>query len=176
MHYRDSVDRAFADPERTILNEVDLATFSGIDYFVYDTAYRVRAVFEPLHNQTRFKMKTTTERLPEYLPAGRITFTVSGELCSLTVYKNLELAERPGFENYLFLPFTDATNGEETYGGGRYLDFKNGIEEGAFELDFNRAYNPYCVYHDRYSCPIPPAENHLNVAIRAGVKKFSRSK
>ena len=76
-----------------------------------------------------------------------------------------------GFEDYLFLPFLDDTNGEESYGGGRYIDLK--IPEGdQMTIDFNTAYNPYCAYDAKYSCPIVPRENYMDVEVRAGVKAF----
>jgi len=87
------------------------------------------------------------------------------------VYQSQDLLKRPGFENYLFVPFTDRTNGHGSYGGGRYLDLRI-PPKGAttMPLDFNRAYNPSCAYAPGYSCPVPPAENRLNVAIPAGVQ------
>ena len=88
----------------------------------------------------------------------------------LTAYRNIDLSRLEGYRNYLFVPFTDLTNGESTYGGGRYLDLEGPLGN-AVELDFNRAYNPYCAYGGAYSCPIPPIENHLGVAVRAGVLK-----
>ena len=77
----------------------------------------------------------------------------------------------PAYKNYIFLPFTDDSNGFETYGGGRYLDIDK-PEDGVRKivLDFNIAYNPYCAYSDAYSCPIPPRENNLSVKILAGAK------
>jgi uncharacterized protein (DUF1684 family) len=89
----------------------------------------------------------------------------------LAIYQNVDLVNTAGYEDYLFIPFKDLTNGEDTYGGGRYLDLK--IPEGeTILIDFNRAYNPYCAYNHNYSCPIPPFENHLKVKIEAGVKKY----
>ena len=80
------------------------------------------------------------------------------------------------YRDYLFIPFTDLTSGNESYAGGRYFDFKSSdILDNKFELDFNKAYNPYCAYiSNRYSCPIPPKENNLSVAIRAGEKEFGK--
>ena len=116
-------------------------------------------------------MKTTTNRLPEYRKYGELKFSLEGKMLTLSVYQNLELTKKAGFEDYLFIPFTDLTNGDETYGGGRYIDFRmDQLKEKLVRLDFNRAYNPYCAYSKGYSCPIPPAENLLPVAIRAGVK------
>ena len=78
-----------------------------------------------------------------------------------------------GFKDYLFLPFMDDTNGEQTYAGGRYIDLR--IPEGnTLKIDFNKAYNPYCAYNEKYSCPIVPRENYLDVAVKAGVKVFKK--
>ena len=71
----------------------------------------------------------------------------------------------------MFLPFSDLTSGNETYGGGRYIDLE--IPKGkTITIDFNQAYNPYCAYNPKYSCPIVPAENELLTNVNAGVKKF----
>jgi uncharacterized protein (DUF1684 family) len=78
-----------------------------------------------------------------------------------------------GLEDYLFLPFLDDTNGETTYGGGRYIDLR--IPKGdSMEIDFNRAYNPYCVYNDKYSCPIVPRDNYIDLKVEAGLKMFEK--
>jgi len=83
----------------------------------------------------------------------------------------LDLIKKDGFEDYLFLPFSDTTNGNETYIGGRYIDCR--IQKDLeWTIDFNKAYNPYCAYNYKYSCPIVPMENDLPIAIIAGVKKF----
>lgn len=87
------------------------------------------------------------------------------------MYQNLDLIKKPGFKDYLFLPFTDMTCGDESYLGGRYIDMKMPTSKW-ITIDFNKAYNPYCVYNDNYSCPIVPSENHLDIEIKAGVKKF----
>jgi uncharacterized protein (DUF1684 family) len=77
------------------------------------------------------------------------------------------------YRDYLFLPFADLTNGEETYGGGRYLDLT--IPTGnTILLDFNKAYNPYCAYNPKYSCPLVPKQNRLDIPIIAGVKAFKK--
>jgi uncharacterized protein (DUF1684 family) len=81
---------------------------------------------------------------------------------------------KPGakYKNHIFVPFTDLTTGSESYGGGRYVDLELPFSDKVI-IDFNRAYNPYCAYNHKYSCAIPPEENHLNVAIKAGVKAFA---
>ena len=79
----------------------------------------------------------------------------------------------PEYEDYLFIPFNDLTNGNETYDGGRYLDLKT-TSESTIVIDFNKAYNPYCAYNDKYSCPIPPRENDLPIEIKAGILTFGK--
>jgi uncharacterized protein (DUF1684 family) len=117
-------------------------------------------------------MPTSTARRPQYRKFGELRFVLQGQPQHLTVYQNLELMKRPGFADYLFVPFTDLSNGRGSYGGGRYLDLRiPPAGTATMLLDFNRAYNPSCAYDHRFSCPIPPAENHLEVAIPAGVKK-----
>ena len=95
---------------------------------------------------------------PETLP--KIAFEVDAERAELTIFKDLDGDE-------LFLPFADATSGKETYPSGRYLEVHE-LPDGRVVADFNYAYNPYCAYNEQWTCPIPPAENRLPVAIRAG--------
>lgn len=114
-------------------------------------------------------MKTTTDRLPEYVKYGELHFQYQGQPYVLSVFRNLELSRKAGFENYLFIPFNDSTNGFETYGGGRYLDFRI-PDSSQVTLDFNLCYHPYCAYNHHYSCPIPPPENKLPFHVRAGVR------
>jgi uncharacterized protein (DUF1684 family) len=117
-------------------------------------------------------MATTTDREPVYRPYAKIRFKKDGMKGKLTVYQSPEISAMPGYEDYLFLPFTDLTNGIETYGGGRYLELRIVDLENGW-IDFNYAYNPYCAYNHKYSCPIPPMDNHLNFRLEAGVKAFS---
>lgn len=98
--------------------------------------------------------------MPVYVKYGDLYFSINGKDFKLNVFQNQELISDPEYYNYLFLPFTDLTNGETTYSGGRYLDLR--IPEGdSILLDFNKAYNPFCAYSCDYSCPIVPAENDL---------------
>jgi uncharacterized protein (DUF1684 family) len=116
-------------------------------------------------------MKTTTTRLPEYTKYGEVHFELDGEQYILEVYQSPEISSRPGYEDYLFIPFTDLTNGDETYDVGRYLEFSIPSSEEVV-VDFNLCYNPYCSYSARYSCPIPPEANRLGIPIKAGEKKY----
>ncbi|MCB0761713.1 MAG: DUF1684 domain-containing protein [Flavobacteriales bacterium] len=169
--YRDSVDQVFADPERSILPEADLEHFDGLHYFEIDEKWRVKARFKRVYFRRSFKMKTSTDRLPVYKPYGKFIFSVDGVQYELRVYRNMDKEIQKRYGMYLFMPFTDLTNNESTYGGGRYLDFKP-EDLAAGYIDFNRCYNPYCAYNSRYSCPVPPLENHLELAVEAGVKKW----
>jgi len=116
-------------------------------------------------------MKTSTSRQPEYIKYGELHFVLEGKECKLNLYQNLELIKKAGFEDYLFLPFSDQTCGKTSYIGGRYIDFKI-PKTTTVTLDFNKAYNPYCAYNSKYSCPKIPLENDLEIEIKAGVKKF----
>ena len=105
-----------------------------------------------------------------YVQYGILRFTLNGVACSLEVYQSVDPPKNPEYKDHLFLPFSDETTGKTSYGGGRYLDLS--IQEGdVYVLNFNKAYNPYCAYNGKYSCPKVPAANHLPVAIEAGVKK-----
>ena len=116
-------------------------------------------------------MKTSTERTPMYKKYGELHFKIDEKSFKLNVYQNLELIQKPGFKDYLFLPFSDQTNGNETYIGGRYLDMRIPKTKTVI-INFNKAYNPYCAYNYKYSCPIVPLENDLDIEIKAGIKKF----
>jgi hypothetical protein len=100
---------------------------------------------------------------------GYFEFEAGGQRCRVQVYRTIENIQAGGRE--LFIPFRDATSGQETYGAGRYLDLQENTT-GLYELDFNNAYNPYCAYTETYSCPVPPAENTLPIPIPAGEKIY----
>lgn len=169
--YWSRINAEYRDADHSPLLPDDRAHFQGLQRFDPDARFHVMAVFKPRKGEP-FGMKTTTDRLPQYEAVGRLVFEVAGKKQRLTVYRNIDLVKRAGYENHLFVPFTDLTNGEETYTGGRYIDLQGPLK-GRIPLDFNRAYNPYCAYGGRYSCPIPPLENHLTVRIEAGVKAFA---
>ena len=156
------------DSTMGVLNAQEIHEFEGLDYFDFDSTYQIEAVFIKKKGR-RFKMPTSTERLPVYRRYGIIQFKINDSLCELEVYQNMALRKKKEYKDYLFIPFRDGTSRIETYGGGRYLDVR--IPKGKMILvDFNLAYNPYCAYSYRYSCPIPPEENTLEVRILAGEK------
>jgi len=162
-------DEEFRNPATSPLPPENIPDFKGLPYYEYQLKYRVKARFERISNASPFKMQTTTSRRPEYVHYANVYFTIDAREFKLEVYQNIDLIKKPGFEKHLFLPFTDETCGRESYGGGRYIDLQQ-TEEERIVIDFNQAYNPYCCYNSRYSCPIPPEQNDLNIEIRAGEK------
>lgn len=164
-------DKEFINPDETPLAKEEIALFKGLNYFNPDLKYKISARLVLESSPDTIKMKTTTERLPLYIVYGKATFTLDGQDHTLTIFRNVGLMTKPGYEDYLFVPFTDKTSGKQSYGGGRYIDAR--ITKGdTIILDFNRAYNPYCVYSKKYSCPIPPQENYIDAKILAGEKKY----
>lgn len=165
----------YADEEESPLTKEDLKTFKTLDFFEINKNYRVEADFELTPNTPIFAMATTTERLPLYRKYGIARFSMNDQKIALSVYQSQDLFNSTEYENQLFLPFNDATNGNLSYGGGRYLDLEipsNG--SNIIIIDFNKAYNPYCAYNSKWSCPIPPAENTIPFEILAGVKAYGK--
>ncbi|MFH4967570.1 DUF1684 domain-containing protein [Gaetbulibacter sp. M240] len=171
--FQKNLNAEFKDATTSPLKEKDLKTFNGLEFFNVDSNFVVNAKFVRTPDEKPFKMKTTTDRLPIYTKYGEVNFELNGKSFNLNVYQNEKLMKEEGYEDYLFLPFLDETNGLESYGGGRYLDLR--IPEGnSLTIDFNNAYNPYCAYNDKYSCPIVPRINYLKTRIEAGVKNFKK--
>jgi len=169
--HRKKQHEKFLDPTQSPLSSDDREHFSGLNYYPVDLKFRVIAKFVRAHNTDFFPMKTTTSRTPMYRKYGEVHFVLDSDQYILEVYENPDVMKKPGYEDYLFLPFTDKTNGDETYDVGRYIDFR--IPAGdEVVIDFNKSYNPYCSYSPNYSCPIPPAVNDLPVAVTAGEKKY----
>ncbi len=164
-HFRDSTSAMFLSGANGVLEKKDVSATGRLKYFEPNELYRMEAKFKPIENGEVFKMETSTDRLPEYKRFGTLSFMLEGAEQELTVYQNVEDT------NYLFLPFRDLTNGNTTYGAGRYLNFMLADLENPL-IDFNLAYNPYCAYNKDFSCPIPPVENHLKIEIPAGEKKW----
>ena len=163
----------FSDKKTSPLEKKDFKTFKKLDFFPIDKKYRVVAKFKRTPDEPIFEMPTTTDRLPLYTQYGIATFTIDGKEFSLRIYQSQSLMLNPEYADHLSIFFTDLTNGNETYGAGRYIDLKI-PESDTIVIDFNKAYNPYCAYNHKYSCPIPPKENNLDIAIKAGVKAFKK--
>ncbi|TGE19676.1 DUF1684 domain-containing protein [Hymenobacter elongatus] len=136
----------YRDPTKTPLPVEARAAFQGLPFFPADYRCYVEATFVRDSTSAPFRMKTTGLREPEYRKYGELHCVMNGQKLKLSAYQGLDLMRQPGYEDYLFVPFTDPTNGHETYGGGRYLDFRI-PKTSVVPLDFNRAYNPYCAYN-----------------------------
>jgi uncharacterized protein (DUF1684 family) len=143
--------------------------FTTLHYFLPDLKYRILAKLEPAANKQVRLLPTSTGEESRYLEYAWAIFELDGKENRLLLLEIMDMGPTRG---KLFLAFADETSAAETYGGGRYLDLKKIPAATSIELDFNKAYNPYCAYNDAYSCPLPPRENLLKVPIRAGEKTY----
>jgi uncharacterized protein (DUF1684 family) len=169
--FQTELNKSYADSLKSPLTKEDFKQFKGLDFFSINEKYIVEATFIRTKKEKPFGMKTTTSRTPLYKKYGELHFKIDDKAFKLKVYQTVDLNKKTGYEDYLFLPFSDLTCGKESYIGGRYVDMK--IQKGKiWTIDFNKAYNPYCAYNYEYSCPIVPLENDLDVEVLAGVKKF----
>ena len=161
--------------EDSPLKEADRENFKGLGYYPINAELKIKARLVPTPWDEPFSMPSTGKRSDRYVRYGIAKFEIDGQPVQLNVYQNLDASPK---EKYLFIPFKDATSGNGTYGGGRYLDikYKDNPPQDSVLLDFNLAYNPYCVYNSNFSCPIPPKENWLSVKIEAGEKDFPEEK
>ena len=145
-------------------------------FFPIDENYRVVADFEKPTDNKWFSLETSGREKKIYRVYGILSFTIHDTLMKLNLYQSQNLLTDPKYKDYLVLMFTDKTSGDETYEAGRYLDFTLAdIRNNQVIIDFNKAYNPYCAYvKNKYNCPIPPRENNLPIAIRAGEKTYDK--
>lgn len=171
--FQKALNEEFRNPETSPLPDKYRKDFEGLDFFPPDTNFRVVANLLRTPGALPFMMPTTTDRKSREVVYGIASFMLQGQKFELEIYQNQELMLQEEYEDYLFLPFLDATNGEETYSGGRYIDLS--IPSGnTLIIDFNKAYNPYCAYNKKYSCPIVPQVNQLHASVMAGVRAFKK--
>ncbi len=173
--YVASIEKERAD-QQTFMREdpnspfvLEKKEFKGLSYFPVDARYKVKAKLESIDKKEVMTLTTSDGLTQSYLPYAYAHFSVDGVACQLLLLEVMQMGPQRGT---LFLAFSDATSGKETYGAGRYLAIKKVRGATQIELDFNRAYNPYCAYVDNFSCPFPPKENVLPVAILAGEKAY----
>lgn len=167
--WRREKDEAFGGGPRSPIPEDERGDFEGLNYYPVDEDYRFVLELHEHDTKERITVGTNTDGELEYLRWGEFRFTVDGETVTLQAY----IAD-PDADS-LWVPFRDATSGEETYGAGRYVDLDPGEDrtgDGRWVLDLNMAYNPTCAYSDAYECPLPPTENWLDVPIEAGERSF----
>lgn len=171
--FRKEINAEYANPDKSPLLNKDFRKFKSLDFYPIDMAFCVEAKLVRTPDELPFEMPTTTSRRPLYVKYGELKFTLEDKECKLDIFRNIDLSKVEEFKDHLFLPFTDLTSGNGSYGGGRYIDLK-APEGDSITIDFNRAYNPYCVYNHKYSCPIPPSQNDLMVEVKAGVMDFKK--
>ncbi len=171
--YRLEQNDKFKNEKTSPLKATDRSTFKKLKYYRAKRAYRVIAKFIRTTDAKPFEMPTTTDRKPMYEKFGELHFEIKGQQLKLDIFQSHNSRRNPLYRDYLFLPFKDATNTKKTYGGGRFIDLR--IPKGdTVIINFNKAYNPYCAYSPKYSCPVVPMINHLKVAIPAGIKKYKK--
>lgn len=147
----------------------DSIKFTGLNYFPISEKYRINAKLTEIDQKKSVSLPTSDGKEKTYLEYAYAEFELDGIKNKLLI---LEIRDMGPYRGTLFLAFADKTSAVETYGAGRYLDVKKVPGATSVTLDFNEAYNPYCAYNDWYSCPFPPKENILEVAIQAGEKTY----
>ncbi len=170
---RDEKDQFLAVHWQSPLPPQERAKFKGLAYYPADPAYRFELEMHEHEEKETVRMAYTKGNEREFLRWGEFQFTIAGQKEALQAYKSDREEER------LFILLKDSTSGKETYGGGRYLDLepeRDVTRDGKWILDFNKAYNPWCVYSKDYTCPLVPQENCLEVAIPAGEKVYPLKK
>ena len=166
---RERKDAFFAQHSQSPIPPQDRPRFKGLEYYPPDPSYRFELEIHEHPEKQAVRMAYTKGNEQDFLRWGEFRFKIGGKEQTLQAYRS-----NPQ-EEMLFVPFRDATSGKETYGAGRYLDLepeRDRTADGKWILDFNKAYNPWCVYSEAYTCPFVPIGNWLEVAIQAGEKNY----
>lgn len=167
--FQNQLNAEYRNPKKTPLRGSNFSDFKEHPFFPINLKYKIAAKFTKTENTQSFELPTSSGKTRTYREFGKATFVLEGQELTLTLYQNLALIKKNKYKDHLFLPFRDATNSIETYGGGKYMDLKIPTGE-VIVLDFNKSYQPYCAYNAfDYNCPIVPAENILPIRIEAGV-------
>lgn len=161
--WRAEKDRYMRESPESPVPPAQRATFAPLPYYDIDPGYRVPAALTVSPGEAVLELPTSTGQRRRMRRIGSLDFTLKGQQLSLSAFVDADTND----VSRLFVPFGDLTNGTETYAGGRYLDLER-TATGIYDLDFNRAYHPFCVFNAEYDCPYPPRENRLPVLIRAG--------
>ncbi len=165
--FRSEKDAMFREAADSPVPRGEIDRFLPLAYYPIDESWRAPAALAPLSDDESpaFEMPTSTGQRRQMRRAGKLRFTLNGQTHALTAFVSADDRTR----QRLFVPFRDATAGVETYVAGRYLDLER-TPTGLYDLDFNRAYQPYCYYDSQYDCPLPPPENRLSIPVHAGEK------
>jgi uncharacterized protein len=171
--FRKEKDQFFASSRQSPIPQSErLGGFHGLNYYPPEPAFRVPAQVVPFEHPDVLQMATSTGDIRQQLRYAELRFRIGDQDLTLIGYTDPDVSHT----HELFVPFRDATSGHDTYGAGRYLEIAldhHADHSHTAVIDFNLAYNPYCAYNANYSCPIPPRENTLPVAIAAGERNYS---
>lgn len=163
--WRAAKDRFMRDSSESPIPAERRATFPALTYFPIEPEYRVPAALTVARADVFLDIPTSTGLRRQHRRIGKLQFTLRGQPLALTAFVEVGQEDM----RRLFVPFGDLTNGAETYPGGRYLELDR-TATGIYDLDFNRAFHPFCYYNPSYDCPYPPRENRLPLPVRAGEK------
>ena len=163
--WRAEKDQFMRASNESPIPQAQRASFAPLKYFAIDEEYRVAAALKMIQSDEVIEMDTSDGKKRRMRRVGTLQFTLKGQPHTLTAFVDASANDM----RRLFVPFTDLTAGTETYPGGRYLDLDR-TSTAVYDLDFNRAYHPFCYFNPEYICPVPPKENRLTVPIRAGEK------
>ena len=165
VDHRNQIDNFMKDSDESPFNSTGI-NYTELDYFKPDANYKIEATYQPFGNRKVKMLPTSDGKEEAYEEYGTAYFMIGGIQNQLVILKSVSSTT-----NDLFIPFADVSSGDATYGGGRYMNVTLGVND-LVELDFNKAYNPYCAYTPAYSCPLPPSSNILSIPILAGEKNF----
>jgi uncharacterized protein (DUF1684 family) len=167
--FQKKLNDEYKNREESPLEPKDLRKFKGHSFFPANLKYRINAKLIVTEGTPFLQMKTTTTQYSTDRVYGFVEFALEGKEFRLPVYQSKALMNTAAYADYLFFPFTDLTNGKQSYTAGRYIDLSIPKEGNELVIDFNMAYNPYCAYNHKYSCPLVPTENQMDIEIPAGV-------
>ncbi len=167
--WRAEKDRYMRESPESPIPATSRSAFPVLPYFPIAQDYRVPAALRAGPGEDVLEMMTSTGQIRKMRRVGALEFTLKGQALKLTAFADITDTSL----RRLFVPFGDSTNGNETYPGGRYMDLDR-TATGIYDLDFNRAYHPFCLFNPTYDCPVPPRENRLQVPVRAGEKLTAR--
>lgn len=170
LEFREAYKNGFLQDPRSPLAKDDL---QYLDFYDGNKDWSLLCDCKMVEKAKPFEMPTYSGVTRTYIVHSDVRCPYKNQTIVLKLYKNITQPINPLYKNNLFLPFKDYSNGESTYGGGRYINlYESDIQNGKIIIDFNKCYNPWCAYSDGYNCPIPPKENHIEMEVSAGEKKF----